>query len=88
MSGNTIDNKLPFEEEYEDDYNDSRPKKFAVVFTAVNNDTYDEWVRTLFFEDLPADIKEVVRKTYDGVWEPQLDMISVYKLTKLYDIMK
>jgi molybdopterin converting factor small subunit len=57
-----------------------------ISFVAVNNDSYDEVDRTIYLHSAPKDrkeTKELVKGTYDGVWEPQMDTIKVYSLTPI-----
>ena len=55
-----------------------------ISFVAVNNDTYAEADRTIYLHHCPKDRREVqnlVKATYDGVWEPQMDRIELFFLT-------
>lgn len=57
--------------------------QFAVIFNAINNDTYADWDRVILLYELPNTAKEIdrmVENTYDGVWEPNLKTIEVYDL--------
>jgi len=56
---------------------------YAVIFTAINNDTYQSSDFTISLRDIPNDVKEFVKKTYDGVWEPVMDTISLFELSPL-----
>jgi len=71
---------------------------YIITYRAINNDTYEEAPFTLeypinpdnkesmndiVFKELPKNIKEIVESTYDGVWQPQFDTITVYKVKKI-----
>lgn len=73
---------------------------YIISYQAVNNDTYEnapfvlnfpidpeslESEMDIVFKELPDNIREAVEFTYDGVWQPQLDTIEVYKLEKIED---
>ena len=73
---------------------------YIITYIAINNDTYEnapftlhfnidpdneESEQDIIFKELPDNIKEAVEFTYDGVWQPQLDTIRVYKLEKVED---
>ena len=57
--------------------------QYIVVFSAINNDTYDESDKVLGLYDEPDDITRRVRDTYDGVWEPVLETIRLYELKEI-----
>ena len=61
--------------------------KYAILFTSINNDTYEESeeLRGVYDElETMKEIEEIVKNTYDGVWEPVIDTIQVFKLEEEY----
>ena len=71
---------------------------YIITYAAINNNTYEKSMFTLyhpidpydekaaqsfFFYRVPDDIKKVVESTYDGVWDPQLETIEIYKVEKV-----
>jgi len=71
---------------------------YIITFVAINNDTYesniftlhysvtpddDESEKDIVFKELPKNIINEVKSTYDGVWEPELDTIEVFKVEKI-----
>ena len=78
----------------------ARNNMFIVAYRSISNDTYQDLPFLLafkvepdnedsgtdiFFKELPDNIKEEVEFNYDGVWQPQLDTIEVYKVEKIED---
>ncbi len=65
----------------EKDYKDMN-YKYLITYVAVNNDTYDENVFTLLFEELPDNLTKVVKDTYNtnGVWVPDVHSIRLFNL--------
>jgi hypothetical protein len=81
-------------DEEEDGYDEDieryvMPKKinFIVIWVSINNDTYEEVLCSHPYEKLPKNVKKAVENSYDGVLEPQLDSIEIYKTT-LYKVKK
>lgn len=73
------------DEDYDDKEDAIFPENinFLVLWVAINNDTYEEVPCSKVYEKLPDDVKKEVEKSYDGVLEPQLGTIEVYKTTLL-----
>jgi len=55
----------------------------VVIFNANNNDTYEDTDIVIPLYEIPDDIKKFVKNTYDGVWEPVMDTISLFELSPL-----
>lgn len=43
----------------------------------------EEYEYEKLWKEIPSDCRERVEESYDGVWEPQLDSIEVYDVTKV-----
>jgi hypothetical protein len=61
---------------------------YVIIFAATNNDTHETMVMTILVHEIPTNIKERVKKTYDGVWEPDLDSIDVCKIEYITSTIK
>ncbi len=57
-------------------------RQFALKYPSNPDDAPQAEYRVLF-KELPENIREAVENTYDGVWEPNLDTIKVYKVEKI-----
>jgi hypothetical protein len=58
--------------------------RFIVHFVSFNNDTYNTENGTIYLYECPKDrkeVKEMVERACEGVWEPLFDTIQVYALT-------
>ena len=54
-----------------------------ISFVAINNESYEEIDQTIYLHHCPKDRREIqkmVKATYDGVWEPQMDRIELFEL--------
>ena len=70
---------------------------YIITYYAINNDTdcgnwqilrhnigdeeEPDW--DILFKEIPDDLEKVVENTYDGVWEPDIDNIIVYKVKEI-----
>ena len=59
---------------------EERGYQFVLTYETCNNDTYENMIQTILLYEIPKDVKKIVGDTYDGVWEPDIKSIKIYKL--------